>query len=127
MLLYRNSDGHFSSTQALAEKRKREGGGTFEQIEVPSVGRQQLADFLNYLVGVTRDDFIDAATDNAERLEAAVERVSAPTPISQNVALQYEADAIVEFILDRAKVHQCENIFAALGTRFGEFAKERRD
>lgn len=125
MKLYRTATGAFVATQA-------EAGKGFRPVEVPSVGRSELAAFLNDLVAseletsppeLTRDEILNSNTPEAQE---AAKRLMAPTPINAGVAKVRTADDIVAFILDEAAVHQVENIMAAIGTRFGELAKEHR-
>ncbi len=123
MKLYRISSGAgglFAATQEEAKRIAKDKGGKFEAVEVPSVGRDALADFLNSLV--------------ASELETQPPEAAAPEPATNVVPLETKpmeakrraAGEIVDFILDEAEVYQVENIMAALGTRFAELAKAAR-
>lgn len=137
MLLYQNKrDRFWTATQDEAKAHKREIGGEFEKVEVPSAGREALASFLNHLqadavadveiVGgaaeLTRDEIINSNTPEAQ---AAAKRLMDPDTSAKARAIE-DADGIADFILNRASVAQTENIMAALGTRFAELAKGKR-
>lgn len=126
MKLYRISSGAgglFAATQEEAKRIAKDKGGKFEAVEVPSVGRDALADFLNNLV---------ASELETQPPETAPERATNVIPLSPEKrdaaepATARTASEIVDFILDEAAVHHVENILAALGGRIGELAKASR-
>jgi hypothetical protein len=128
MLLYQNKrDRFWSPTQAAAAAHKREIGGEFDQVEVPSVGRDALCDFLNHVQADAALD-VEIASGVAEQPQPAAP-AAAPVidpAFEQAKARSRTASEIVDFILDEATVAQAGNILEALGTRFAELAKAAR-
>lgn len=101
----------------------------FDEIELPKEGRQGMADFLN--ANEVETQFLWDKQQHPQEydpLEAAelraVGAAHPPTQQIERVQNAWDATSIEEFILEHATVAQCENIFARLGTRFKELAKE---
>jgi hypothetical protein len=118
MRLYRRTDGEIVGTQAAA-------GKSFETLDVPML-KPSLIAFLNDLqeqikaVTEVKIDQILADEGNDEHVPVLQAEDKRPALMAAQVSL--DATSIEDFILNRATVAQCEQIFARLGTRFKEFA-----
>lgn len=133
MKLYRNADGHFSATQDLAKARKRNGGGDFVAVEVPSVGREALADYLNNVVAEALETAPPATPSIIEALlpEAAAAAQPQPTfapPVRPAPRLHPSVptvDMMVDMI-DRGDIDArgLSNLAESLAHRFERLAKE---
>ena len=110
-------------TQSKAIACARAYKGTVETVKAGEDGREGMCHQLNsaeqqIAERVSGDDALPAPAEPPKPREAPPPRYS-PSAI--------ETDQIEEFIFERASVAQCERIFAALGCRFGELAKEKRN
>lgn len=122
MNLYICIDGSFAGTQADAKAK----GKGWTAVEVPT----DKAGLIAYLNGMVDEQRADGPRDSlggsqAERpIDEAVlqpRTTAAPDPAFEATkARSRTSQEIVEFVLDEATVAQVENIFRALGARFGE-------
>jgi hypothetical protein len=115
-----NQPASYERTQDDAKRAAKMRGVPFSMVDVPTE-KDGLRDFLNAFQGNLWAAQKDVAQPAAEPKPAPV------ACINPAVGKARTADDIVAFILDEAPVYQCENIFAALGTRFGELANGQRN
>lgn len=111
----------------------------FTDIEIPTdkAGLQTFAQEaldVEYKLRKELDEISGSASEGpdkepSEREETSVSTLAASTspgrPIRPSgVDIAFEASQIEDFVLNRASVRQCENIFGCLGTRFAELVQE---
>lgn len=134
---YYRVNGAFSflvATQDQAKREARELKCSWEPHDVPT-DKEGLMAYLNSRSGGTDDGVVVLAGTEVPLVESTEEtythKVETPLPAtryeeasfgSSQLNGSYEATDIEDFILNRASVAQCENIFARLGTRFKELA-----
>lgn len=116
MIFYRinSTPPQIVGTQDDARSAAREAKVDWEQIDIPT-DKAGLMAYVNELIyqGASSDRAAEAALNaviDIPRPEAAVHQ-------SQE---SFTASEIEDFLLNRATLPQCENIFACLGTRFAE-------
>jgi hypothetical protein len=133
MRLYRILGAGWAGTQADAKAAAKDAGAPWHEFDVPTDKPGLLAFLSDRNVPAQPDERakVDALRVPLERdpLDAPAATPATPAAVAADPAAvarrerAFEADAIVEFILDRASVAQVEAIFAAIGTRFAEARK----
>lgn len=115
-------------TQANAKLGAKQIGGTFEQVDVPT-DKDGLLTWLNENVSGVAEakvehDELEAAELRAVEEASRSQLEERSTRRHDLVDRDWDAGNIQEFVLNRATVAQCEQIFATLGTRFKELVKQ---
>lgn len=110
MIFYRDEDGHWYATQADAKASKKQ----WFQEEVPT-DKYGLLAWLNHQVALAQEQIEPEPTPTI---------TSSPDPqppvFLELPKPQYDANSIVNWLLDEATQGQVEAVFSAIGCRWGE-------
>lgn len=135
MKLYHTDDGVWHGTQADAKRHARANDTDWEERNVPT-DKPGLIEYLNDInlpPPVTATQLVPVYGEPVDELHLAEQRAieqargivdQRPAQAVEKIQRDWDAGDIVDFILNRATVAQCENVFASLGTRFKEQVNE---
>jgi len=115
-----NGPREYDTVKDRAKSRARSLGGIAEEVQLPAT-KAGLVPFLNDLERF-HGGFTPAAPEPAPEAPAPLAPRAVPVPPPAHMSVS----GVAEWVMDSASQAEVEQLFAALGVRFGELARARR-